>query len=240
MPPLAEILNAPLGQALPYIYLRVMGSPGGALALSVLVLIITLFCSISITVAASRCTWAFARDGAVPLSRLWSRVSHRHGTPIWALALTTVVQMLLGLIYLGSSSAFNAFVSVGVIALAVSYGIPIALSMASSRVGVSSGRWKLGNNVGYLVNMVAVAWIVFELVLFSLPTAIPVTEVTMNYAIVVYLGFMVLSAVWYFVHARHGEFFQPVSVAEHLVLMLLVLGVVYKGPPESDGLTVES
>jgi len=40
-----------------------MGSPGAGLALMFLVLVITIFCSISITVAASRCTWAFARDG---------------------------------------------------------------------------------------------------------------------------------------------------------------------------------
>jgi hypothetical protein len=37
--------------------------------------------------------------------------------------LVTVVQMLLGLINLGSSSAFTAFVSVGVQALAASYGM---------------------------------------------------------------------------------------------------------------------
>lgn len=205
MPPLADILDAPLGQALPYIYLRVMGSPGGALGLSILILIITLFCSISITVAASRCTWAFARDGAVPLSRLWSRIHKRHDTPIWALALTTLVQMLLGLIYLGSSSAFNAFVSVGVIALAVSYGIPIALSMLDGRRGVGSAPWTPGKTLGWAVNIIALAWISFELILFSMPTTIPVTPVTMNYAIVVFVGFMTMSAVWYLVHARNGE-----------------------------------
>ncbi|KAI0131893.1 amino acid/polyamine transporter I [Xylariales sp. AK1849] len=216
MPALGDIIsNAPLQQALPYIYLRVMGSPGGALALTVLVLVITLFCSISITVAASRCTWAFARDNAVPLSRIWSKIDERHGTPIWALVLTTVVQMLLGLIYLGSTSAFNAFVAVGVIALAVSYGIPITLSMINRRSGVNSARWTLGPTIGWTVNIIAVAWIAFELILFSMPTAIPVTEVTMNYAIVVFVGFMAISAIWYFIHARH----------------------VYKGPPESDGLT---
>jgi amino acid transporter len=205
MPALSDIIaNAPVAQALPYIYGQVMGTPGGGLALTFLVLIITLFCSISITVAASRCTWAFARDRAVPLSRLWSRVSDRHETPIWALALTTVVQMLLGLINLGSSSAFLAFVSVGVIALAVSYGIPIAISMYHGRREVDGARWSMGSAIGWVVNVVAVAWIVFEVVLFSMPTVLPVTEVTMNYAIVVYFGFMALSAVWYAVYAHKG------------------------------------
>ncbi|KAF4979244.1 hypothetical protein FZEAL_4489 [Fusarium zealandicum] len=216
LPPLAELLEAPLGQVLPYIFYRVMGTQGGGVALTALVLIITLFCSISITTAASRCTWAFARDEALPLSRVWSKVNNRHGTPIYALALTTVIEMLLGLIYLGSTSAFNAFVSVGVIALAVSYGIPILLSMLTRRAGVNTAPWTFGKRAGWVINIIALAWISFELILFSMPPAIPVNAVTMNYAIVVFLGFMTISAVWYVVHARK----------------------VYKGPPESDGLSV--
>lgn len=182
-----------------------MDSPGGGFGLTFLVLIITFFCSISITVAASRCTWAFARDKAIPASSLFSKVDSRHGTPIWALVLTTIVQMLLGLINLGSSSAFLAFVSVGVISLAVSYGIPIAISLFHRRRDVNNARWTMGKSVGWMVNIVALLWIMFEMVLFSMPTAIPVTNVTMNYAVVVFLGFMALSAVWYSVYARKGN-----------------------------------
>jgi amino acid transporter len=211
MPALSDILSAPAGQALPYIYGVVMGTPGGGLGLTVLVLLITLFCSISITVAASRCTWAFARDQAIPLSSLWARVDERHGTPIWALTLTTIVQMLLGLINLGSSSAFLAFVSVGVIALAVSYAIPIAISMFHARREVDAARWHMSSLIGWVVNAIAVLWIAFEVVLFSMPTALPVTEVTMNYAIVVFCGFMFLSAVWYGVYARKGVFLSQVT-----------------------------
>ncbi|KAI5864440.1 amino acid transporter [Durotheca rogersii] len=217
LPALPEILEAPVGQALPYVFGRVMGTPAGGLALTVLVLVITLFCSISITVAASRCTWAFARDGAIPLARLWSRVDARHGTPVWALALVTLVEMVLGLVNLGSSSAFLAFVSVGVISLAVSYGIPVAISLLHARREVNVAPWSLGPRLGPAINLVALAWIAFEVVLFSMPTALPVSEVSMNYAIVVFFGFMALSALWYAVYARK----------------------VYKGPPESDGLTVD-
>lgn len=58
LPPLEDVIAAPQAQALPYIFNTVMGSPGGGLGLVFLVLMITMFCSISITVAASRCTWA--------------------------------------------------------------------------------------------------------------------------------------------------------------------------------------
>lgn len=118
---------------------------------------------------------------------------------------TTVVQMLLGLINLGSSSAFLAFVSVGVISLAVSYGIPIAISLFHGRKDVNGARWTMGSTVGWVVNIIALLWIIFEMILFSMPTVLPVTEVTMNYAIVVFFGFMAISASWYAVHARKGE-----------------------------------
>lgn len=238
MPPLEDILEAPIAQALPYIFGVVMGSPGGGLGLTFLVLVITLFCSISITVAASRCTWAFARDEAIPASRLWSKVDTRHGTPIWSLVLTTVVQMLLGLINLGSSSAFLAFVSVGVISLAVSYGIPIAISMFHRRKDVNNARWTMGKTTGWVVNGIAVVWIAFETVLFSMPTTLPVTDVSMNYAIVVFFAFMAISAIWYAIYARKGEFDRWVHILARKLTFMSSL--VYQGPPESDGLTIST
>jgi amino acid transporter len=206
LPPLEDIIGAPSGQALPYIFHIVMGSPGGGLGLIFLVLMITFFCSISITVAASRATWAFARDDAIPGAKLWARVSSAHGVPIWSLVLVTLVQMLLGLINLGSSSAFLAFVSVGVIALAVSYAIPIAISLAHRRKEVLGARWNCGKVIGTVANVVALLWIAFELVLFSMPTALPVTPVSMNYASVVFVGFGAIAAVWYAVHSRTGGY----------------------------------
>ncbi|TVY88737.1 putative amino-acid permease [Lachnellula willkommii] len=216
LPNLTDILTAPSGQAIPYIFHIVMGSPGGGLGLTFLVLGVTLFCSISITNAASRCTWAFARDKAIPGYKLFTVVNTKLGVPVYALALVTIVQMLLGLINLGSSSAFTAFVSVGVIALAVSYAIPIGISLLwNKRVEVNQARWNCGHVIGTVVNWVSLLWIGFEVVLFSMPTALPVTVVSMNYAIVVLMGFLAISAVWYGVYARK----------------------VYNGPPASDGLS---
>lgn len=55
------------------------------------------------------------------------------------------------------------------------------------------------------MNVIAIVWISFEVVLFSMPTVLPVTSVTMNYASVVLVGFMSLAAVWYFAYAKKGE-----------------------------------
>ncbi|KAL5363100.1 amino acid permease [Aspergillus floccosus] len=214
LPPLKDILAAPAAQALPYIFHAVLASPAAALALTTLVLVLTLFCSISITVATSRATWAVARDNALPFASLWARVHPTLGVPVASLALLTMVQMCLGLINLGSSSAFTAFVSVGVFALAVAYAFPIALSLMHGRREVSHAPWCCGNVVGTVVNAIALVWIAFELVLFSMPTALPVTRVSMNYASIVFVGFMGIAAAWYVAYARK----------------------FYKGPPASDGL----
>ncbi|KAK1056450.1 hypothetical protein LTR33_013893 [Friedmanniomyces endolithicus] len=209
-----------------------MGSPGGGLGIIFLVLVITLFCSISITVAASRCTWAFARDDAIPGAKIWAKVDERLGVPVNSLVLVTVVQMLLGLINLGSSSAFTAFVSVGVQALALAYGIPIAISLFCGRKEVNKARWNLGQTLGTIVNVLALVWIAFELVLFSMPTALPVTSVTMNYASVVLVGFGAIAALWYAVYSRKCLslrcFDSYVDAADEIA--------AYKGPPASEGL----
>ncbi|CAG5147232.1 uncharacterized protein ALTATR162_LOCUS2004 [Alternaria atra] len=200
LPPLEDILNAPYGQALPYIIYSIMGSKTGALILMIMILFVTLFCAIAITTAASHCTWAFSRDNALPLASLWTRtVADR---PIYSLTLVTVIEMLLGLINLGSSSAFTAFASVGVIALAIGYLIPIAISLFTGRKEVAHAKWNVGSQLGTTANIGAIVWILFELVLFSMPTALPVTEVSMNYASVVLVGFACLSALWYAVSGR--------------------------------------
>jgi amino acid transporter len=205
LPPLEDVLAAPYGQALPYILNQVMGSQTGALILMIMILFVTLFCSISITTAAARCTWAFSRDNALPLASLWSRTTSDR--PIFALCLVTIIEMLLGLINLGSSSAFTAFASVGVIALAIGYLVPITISLMTGRKEVSHAKWTCGKFIGTVANVGAIVWILFELVLFSMPTALPVTEVSMNYASVVLVGFACLSMIWYVVSGRKRKFY---------------------------------
>lgn len=145
----------------------------------------------------------YHRDGAIPFARLWSRLDFEN-TPVMALLLTTAAQMLLGLINLGSSSAFTAFASVGVIGLAVAYAIPVAVSMLEGRKAVSTANFHFPSLVGWSMNALTVVWITFQLVLFSMPTTLPVTATSMNYASVVFTGFFVLSTIYYLIWARKG------------------------------------
>lgn len=144
LPPLQDIIeNSGSGQALPYIFSQVVGSPGCGVALTALVLIIACFNSISITVATSRTTWACVRDQALPASNLLAKIHPSLGVPIWSLVLVTVVQLLLGIINIGSSSAFTAFAAVGIVAHSLAYAIPITISMMNKRKEVKKRHGNL-------------------------------------------------------------------------------------------------
>lgn len=139
-----------------------------------------MLCSISICCAASRATWSFARDKAIPFHEVFARVSRNFdNAPVNAHLLATVIQLLLGLIYLGSSAAFNAFSGVAIICLQLSFAMPVAISLASGRKHMTDAPFNLGR-WGYVMNIVAVLWTSLQLVLFSMPAVLPVTPVTMG------------------------------------------------------------
>ncbi|KAF5380325.1 hypothetical protein D9757_007967 [Collybiopsis confluens] len=142
---------------------------------------IGMFCAISICCAASRATWAFARDKAIPMHNFFSRVSIVRGlpVPVNGYHLSTAIQLLLGLIYLGSTAAFNAFVGVAVMCLGASYAMPVLISLLNGREAMIDSPYPLGR-WGFIVNAVAVLWVTFEIVLFSMPAVIPVTKSSMS------------------------------------------------------------
>lgn len=154
LPDITYLINLNNGQPVPAIILDAVGSSGGAIALLMPLMVLAILCGIGCTTAASRCTWAFARDGAIPGAKWWRRVHPKLDLPLNAMMLSMVVQLLLGLIYFGSSEAFNAFSGVGVISLTASYAIPIAISVATGRRAVRKASFSLGK-LGLPVNIVA-------------------------------------------------------------------------------------
>ncbi len=75
---------------------------------------------------------------------MWRKVNTTHDVPLNALILSTIVCALLGLIYLGSSAAFNAFTGVATICLGCSYAFPIFCSLVRRRHMVRNAPYSLG------------------------------------------------------------------------------------------------
>ena len=153
LPNIQDIILLP--QPVPAIIKSAVGSSGGAIGLLIPLMVLALLCGIGVTTASSRCTWAFARDGAIPGSKWWMKVNHRLDVPLNAMMLCMVVEIVLGLIYFGSTAAFNAFSGVGVICLTASYATPIAISMFTGRRQVKTGNFYLGK-FGYFLNIVSI------------------------------------------------------------------------------------
>lgn len=212
LPPVELLRSVANDQPIGLLYKTVTGSPGGGFGLLFLILGIQIFAGIGALTAASRCTYAFARDGAIPGSRLWKRVSHRLDVPLWGVILSTTVDCLLGLIYFGSEAAFNSFTGVATICLSTSYGLPILISVVRRRKLLKHAPFSLGP-FGYFINVATVSWICLAVAIFCMPVSLPVTPSDMNYASVVFAGFATISVVWYFVRARK-EFKGPPVVQD--------------------------
>ncbi|TFK36090.1 amino acid transporter [Crucibulum laeve] len=202
LPDITTLLAAPGGQPIGIMFELIMGSRGGGFGMWFIILIVGIFCSISISCAASRATWSFARDRAIPFHKTISKVNHRLGdVPMNAYILSTGIQVLLALIFLGSSTAFNAFVGVAVICLGASYAMPVAILLLNGRKDMANVPFPLGK-WGPFLNAFSILWVCFLTVLSSMPAVIPVTKVSMNYASVVFVGFGGISAVWYLLNGR--------------------------------------
>ncbi|CRK24978.1 hypothetical protein BN1723_013450, partial [Verticillium longisporum] len=172
LPDIEMLLGVANGQPIGLLFTTVTGSKAGGFCLLFLILGILFFAGVGALTAASRCTYAFARDGAIPGYRLWMKVNKKLDVPLWALALSTVVDCILGLIFFGSSAAFNSFTGVATICLSTSYCVPVLVNMIRGRKVVARSPYPLGR-FGYLINGISVLWIVFAVVIFSMPVAIP-------------------------------------------------------------------
>ncbi|KAJ5158170.1 Acyl-CoA-binding protein ACBP [Penicillium coprophilum] len=223
MPDVQMLREVASGQPIGLLFKTVTGSAGGGFGLLFLILGIMLFAGIGSLTAASRCTYAFARDGAIPGFKLWRRVNKKLDVPVWAVVLSAVVDGLLGLIYFGSTAAFNSFTGVATICLSTSYGLPILISLVRGRRAVKESSFSLGR-FGFAINCVTILWIVLAVALFCMPVTLPVTPESMNYASVVFAGFAGISIFWYFVYARKHFTGPPVSSDEARAATELMTG----------------
>ncbi|KAK9865548.1 hypothetical protein WJX84_006827 [Apatococcus fuscideae] len=132
--------------------------------------------------ANSRVLFAFARDDALPLSRLWKRVDRRTRTPLHAVWLMTLVAFLIGLPMLKDAVAFAAVSSISVIGLYITYGLVIFFKLFLAHSTFKPGPFYLGKKWSFIINVVALTYVLFITAVFIMPTAYPVNSQTLNWA----------------------------------------------------------
>ncbi|KAJ4307626.1 hypothetical protein N0V94_009669, partial [Neodidymelliopsis sp. IMI 364377] len=135
--PLEVLLATPTGFPFMQIFLDATKSRAGATVMSLIITLIAIAATAAGVTSTSRTLWAFARDKATPFSTYFAYVNRRSQIPVRAVVLITILQMLLGFIYLGNSTAFNAILSMAILGLYTSYLIPIIYFMFFGRPHLS-------------------------------------------------------------------------------------------------------
>ncbi|CCE63425.1 hypothetical protein TPHA_0E03350 [Tetrapisispora phaffii CBS 4417] len=159
-----------------------------------------LFSGIGSITTSSRAVYSFSRDHALPYHELWTFVDSDSVSkvPKYSIWLSMGVSYTLGLLALFSTAAFNAFVGAAVLCLCTATVIPLILVLISGRRSIRNAPVKMKYKLGWIVNILSVAWLLLAMVSVCFPPQIPVTFSTMNYALMVYIFCLIIITVLYF------------------------------------------
>ncbi|OOQ90677.1 putative amino acid permease [Penicillium brasilianum] len=174
----------------------------GAICLLIFPLVCMLFATTAIMTTSSRMCYAFARDGGLPFSRFFSKVHPKLKVPLNSLILNLVLVIVFGLIFLGSSSAFNAIVASSVVLLDLAYGIPIAINCLRGRNTLPERAFVLPNWFGWILNIISLVYVTLTTILFLFPPELPATGSNMNYCVAAFGIVFVISTITWIVDGR--------------------------------------
>jgi amino acid transporter len=206
--------NALAGGGVAGIFVSALGSHWAAFVLFISASA-QFFCATSCMTSASRMTFAFSRDGAIPGSKTWQKLSATR-VPANAVMLVGVCAAILTLPALIKVDvngvpiplAFYAVTSIAVIGLYVAFAIPIWLRWRHGDK-FEVGSWNNGSKYKWM-NPIAVAEIVIVslyLMMPSTPGAVPFGKdfewKFLNYAPVVTVGALIVLTIWWNVSAKH-------------------------------------
>jgi choline transport protein len=194
-----------------------------------LILVLMAAAAIGIMATASRLLWSFARDGGVPFSNYISRVSipcpfskthsqhpynaqvdTRTALPLYSILVSTVVSLLLALINIGSTAAFNAIMSINVAAFFSSYVIPIALLLHKrlrndpEKDNLRWGPWHMGPILGPFVNVIGLAYTAITMFFSFFPSDYNPTLINMNWSCVLFGASIIFSVGFYIFWGKHS------------------------------------
>jgi choline transport protein len=198
-----ELLASPTGSPITQLFVNVTGSNAGGIALNCIITIIATIATTDFLASCSRTTWAFARDNGLPFPKFFARVSPRFNVPVNAILLAAVLQAILSLIFIGNTTAFNAFIALSTVGINLSYCLPVFLYLVYGRwnLKIEKGPFNLGR-FGPFVNFVAVCWTAFLTIFLMFPSYQPVTPENMNYAVVILAFVFVFATVLWFAWGR--------------------------------------
>lgn len=171
---LNQLINSTTQVPILELYYQALNNKAGAIVLETLLLVTGMGCLIACHTWQSRLVWSFARDRGVPGHQYISRVNFTLDVPFISHSVSCFIVGVLGLLYLGSSTAFNSMVTACITLLYISYTTPILCLWYRGRNNIQHGPFWLGK-WGLVANIVTLLWTVFCLVMYSFPSTMPAT-----------------------------------------------------------------
>lgn len=164
----------------------------------------------SYSLALGRMLWTLARDNATPFASPISRIHPRHLNPFNATIGCGCIVTVLGGVYVGSPTAFNAIIGCYVILTDWSYLSAILPHILSGRKNVKPGKFWMPGWIGVAVHTMSCIYVVTFSVIFCFPYVQPVAAETMNYTCVVIGGLTIFILIWWFWKKNHRYEIPPV------------------------------
>ncbi|KAG7191734.1 choline transporter [Scheffersomyces spartinae] len=198
---LEDLYTSRTGVPIMDIFYQVLGSRSGAIGLEILIFLTAIGCNIASHTWQARLCWSFARDNGLPGSKYWRAVSST-GVPVNAHLMSCAWCAVIGCIYMGSTTAYNAMVVGCIIFLLLSYLIPTVCLLIKGRNNIPHGPFWCGT-VGLISNCVLIFWAIFATVFYSLPAVMPVTQNNMNYVSAVFVGYTLYCVIYWMLRGKH-------------------------------------
>ncbi|KAK3074931.1 hypothetical protein LTR53_002242 [Teratosphaeriaceae sp. CCFEE 6253] len=190
------------------------GSPALSIVVNVILFLLIYSGNITALATCAREMWAFARDKGLPGSGWIGNMNAKWAIPFNAVYATSAGCVVLALIQLGSTLAFNIIVSLSVLGLMSTYLLSIGCVFLKRCKGepLPHARWSLGR-YGFFINGFALFYSGFLLVFCCFPSYLPVDASTANWAPLVWAAVIVVA---YFVYAVYGKkhYTAPVEFVE--------------------------
>ncbi|GAB7322317.1 hypothetical protein MBLNU13_g03293t1 [Cladosporium sp. NU13] len=216
---LESVLSTPTGYPYIQIFYNVTRSLAATNAMTALILILGFFGNVTVMAGSSRQLFAFARDEGMPFSKWIAKIHPAVNVPVNAIFVISGLAVVIALINLGSTAAFNIVTSLGTGTLTVSYIICISIIIWRKVAGepLLPSRFNMGRVFGLCVNIVALGWLclVFVIAFFPSVPAPLLTMEAMNWSVVVFLAVVVFSAVYFVVWGRKS-YVGPVEYVRKL------------------------
>ena len=161
---LPGIIATSTGMPIIELILQATGSRAATCSISLMLAICFVHGTNGSVTSASRLLYAMARDKGIIYSDYLSRIHPKLEVPVRTILLTYVFNIAFGLLYLGPTVAFNAFIASCTIFLNFSYAIPILVLIVRGRKVLerfqgSQTPWQLGKRWGPIANWVAVLYV---------------------------------------------------------------------------------